>query len=69
MLITVTSDIGGFYMNSVDVLCSCSEGLTQVHKPNNHHNVPGWNDQVEPYHNAARYAYTPWRRRANGFYI
>ena len=55
------SDIDGFYMNIVNVLCSCSEKFKQAHKPNNHHNVPGWNDQVEPYHNAARDAYSLWR--------
>ena len=55
------ADIDNFYNNIKDVLLSSSEILLQSNQRNSNHNVPGWNDDVEPYHSAARDAYVMWR--------
>ena len=54
-------DIEQFYMYLVNALSSCGDKLvTAKHKSKSEYSVPGWNDSVAPYHNAARDAYKLW---------
>ena len=50
-----------FYSEIVHVLKQCSNGFPGHMSTHSNHSVPGWNDEVKPYHNAARESYLLWR--------
>ena len=60
-LVSHRKDIDFYYDKIISTLSRCSSSLGTKGKNLKHdHNVPGWSDNIESYHNAARDAYLMW---------